>query len=435
MLVGYGGFPKDLFADAGLEAPDGRIMTTTHYLCLAFWIAAVSTDLLAGTWRELADQSPAASDVVSEADTDLAKDPEQLYWRRLDEIRSLQSFPSDAARGRVKKSHKIEGFDPTFHYTIVVPETYDPTQKTDLHIYLHGGVGISSNRISNRKINRLKRLRVEDSISVYPSAWSAAKWWYESQTKNIVRIINAVKDDYNVDENRVFLHGLSDGAGGVYYFASHLPTPFAGFVALVGSPHVLRPKHNVFGTTFAGNLVNKPIFAINTEDDHLFPAKSVEKLFEAVNSSGGDITFYAMPGDHFGMPWLSKRKNEYESFVADNSRNPYPDTLFWQIDEQSEFHRIHWLVVHDSQGGDTESAVVAEKNGNAVYLSSKNVAAVTLLISPDHFDLDENIQVWSNRELVFDARVMPDVRVLEKWFELDRDKSMLFASEILVETL
>ncbi|MEM9314582.1 MAG: hypothetical protein AAGA95_08140, partial [Pseudomonadota bacterium] len=148
-----------------------------------------------------------------------------------------------------------------------------------------------------------------------------------------------------------------------------------------------------------------------------------------------NITFYAMPGDHFGMPWLSKRKNEYGRFIAENTRDPYPDTLFWQVDEQSEFHRIHWLVVHEARGGDTESAVVAEKNGNAVYLSSKNVSAVTLLISSDHFDLDENIQVWSNRKLVFDAQVVPDVRVLEKWFAHDRDRSMLFASEIRLETL
>lgn len=427
-------------------------MTTPQVLCLGIWFAVVSSKLFAATCCEPAHpsspapsspaiSSPALSsldiDVASAAasDTGLAMESGQSYWRRLDEIRSSAAYPTDVPRGTVKKSLNLEGFESTFHYTVVVPDTYDPGQAMDLHIYLHGGVGISSNRISTRKINRLKRLRVENAISVYPSAWSSAKWWYESQTKNIVGIIHAIKENYNVNKNRVFLHGLSDGAAGVYYFASHLPTPFAGFVALVGSPHVLRPKHNVFGTTFAGNLINKPIFAINTEDDHLFPARSVEKLFEAVNSGGGNITFYAMPGDHFGMPWLSKRKNEYGRFIAENTRDPYPDTLFWQVDEQSEFHRIHWLVVHEARGGDTESAVVAEKNGNAVYLSSKNVSAVTLLISSDHFDLDENIQVWSNRKLVFDAQVVPDVRVLEKWFAHDRDRSMLFASEVRLETL
>ncbi len=360
---------------------------------------------------------------------------ETLYWQRLDEIRAEKTYPVDVARGTFRSSHKVDGFEETFHYVVDVPDTYDPAQKMDLHIYLHGGVGMSANRISTRKMNRLKRLRVSGAISVYPSAWSSAKWWYESQTRNVTGIIKIVKESYNVDDNRVFLHGLSDGAGGAYYFASHLPTPFAGFVALIGSPHVLRERHRVFGTTFPGNFINKPIFALNTKDDQFFPADSVVPLFEAVNSSGGDITYFVERGEHYGMPWLAARKKDYESFVAKYTRNPYPDSLYWQIEAGGTFDRIHWLVLHGTLGGETESAVVAKKSGNAVYLNSNNVAAATLLISSDHFDLSKNIQVWSNQVLVFDREISPDVRVLDKWFKVDQDRSMLFAQEIYLDAL
>lgn len=253
--------------------------------------------------------------------------------------------------------------------------------------------------------------------------------------KNIVEIIKIIKESYNVDDNRVFLHGLSDGGGGVYYFASHRPTPFAGFIALIGSPHVLRDKHNVFGKTFPGNFVNKPIFAVNAQEDEFFPAESVERLFEAVNSSGGDITFHVVGGNHFGMPWLIKEKEDYEAFVARYARNPYPDTLYWQIDEGGEFKRIHWLILNGTSGADTESAVVANKSGNVVNLSSRNVSSATLLISSDHFDLSQNVQVWSNEKLVFDQTVIPDIRVLDKWYEMDRDRSMVFAYEICLDGL
>ena len=278
-------------------------------------------------------------------------------------------------------------------------------------------------------------MRIEGAISVYPSAWTSAKWWYESQSKNVAEIIKIIKDSYNVNDNRVFLHGLSDGGGGVYYFASHLPTPFAGFIALIGSPHVLRPKHNVYGTTFPGNFINKPIFAVNAVDDEFFPAASVERLFESLNSNGGDITFHVVDGNHFGMPWLIKEKRDYERFVNKYTRNPYPDNLYWQIDEGGEFPRIHWLILNGTGGGDTQSAVVASKVGNAVHLNSTNISAVKLLISSDHFDLSQNIQVWSNDKLVFDKAVTPDVRVLEKWYERDGDRSMLFAYEICLDAL
>ncbi len=377
------------------------------------------------------DLSSGLCSVEAEEDTN----SEALYWQRLGEIRAERHYPADVARGTFKGSHQVEGFEETFHYVVDVPDTYDPEQKMDLHIYLHGGVGMSANRISTRKMNRLKKLRVGGAISVYPSAWSSAKWWYESQTRNIVEIIKIVKASYNIDENRVFLHGLSDGAGGAYYFASHLPTPFAGFVALIGSPHVLRSRHRVFGTTFPGNFINKPIFALNTKDDQFFPADSVVPLFDAVNSMGGDITYFVERGEHYGMPWLASRKKDYESFVAKYTRDPYPDSLYWQIEEGGEFERIHWLILHGTLGGDTESALVANKSGNAVYLSSNNVAAATLLISSDHFDLSENVQVWSNEVLVFDEKITPDVRVLDKWFKLDQDRSMLFAQEIYLDAL
>jgi enterochelin esterase-like enzyme len=349
------------------------------------------------------------------------------YWERLNEIRAGTRYAADVPTGVLRRVHTLDD-NTKFHYVVDVPETYHPDEALDLHIYLHGGVSSSSNRISIRKIRRLEKLKIKPGIAVYPSAWGSAKWWYEPQTRNIEKIIADLKATYRIDDNRVFLHGLSDGASGAYYFASHLPTTFAGFLAYLGSPHVLRPKHKVFGETYPGNLLNKPILAVNARDDHLFPADSVEALFEAINGNGGDIRFHSVAGDHFGMPWLGKLKPEIEQFVTATTREPYPDTLFWQTDSTSVFNRIHWLVASGTDEGD--SVVVATKRDNAVYLSSRNVAAVTLLISSDHFDLDKPIQVWLNRGLVFDQQVSPDVLVLDKWYARDRDRSMLFASEI-----
>ena len=395
-------------------------MAKPYRRTLGFLFAFFCLDLSSGVCSDIADE-------------DLSS--EKLYWQRLGEIRSERDYPVDVPRGTFKAHHKIEGYDAAFHYMVDVPDEYDPKKKMDLHVYLHGGVKYSSTRISKEKMRRLKKQRVDGAISVYPSASTGAKWWYENQSRNVVEIIKIIKESYNVNENRIFLHGLSDGGGGVYYFASHLPTPFAGFIALIGSPHVLRPKHNVFGKTFPANFVNKPIFAVNAQEDEFFPYRSVERLFESLNKAGGDITFHEVRGDHFGTPWLVKKKKEYESFVAKYTRNPYPDILYWQIDEGGEFNRIHWLILNGTNGGDAESAVAAHKKGNAVHLSSKNVSAVTLLISSDHFDLSKNIQVWLNQVLVIDQKVSPDISVLDKWFKLDQDRSMLFAGEIYLDAL
>ncbi|MFT7561137.1 MAG: hypothetical protein ACI93R_003062 [Flavobacteriales bacterium] len=297
-----------------------------------------------------------------------------------------------------------------------------------IHIYLHGGVRFSSKKVSSGTIKRLKKLRIDDTISVYPSAWGSSKWWYESQAKNITKIIETLKEDYNIDENKIFIHGVSDGASGAYYFASHMPTPFAGFVALIGSPGQLSGK-KTFGTTFVANFTNTPILSVNTRKDPIFSASSVTSFFKQVNSIGGDITFHLMAGKH-DMNWFGKKQKEIRDFATLKVRNPYPDLLRWQVDSGGEFPRVHWLVVNNPLDIKQPSITEVKKQNNVVRLSSLNVSSVTLLISPDHFNLEENIQVWANQSIIFDQKVVPDINVLNKWFNSDKDRSMLFAAEI-----
>jgi dienelactone hydrolase len=354
------------------------------------------------------------------------------YWQRVAEIRSDNAYSNSVERGSFKRDHTIVGHEESFHFSVHVPESYSPKDPMPLHIYLHGGVGFSGKKISVNAKNNLKRLRIDNTISVYPSAWKSAKWWHEVQPKNILKIIKELKSEYNIDDNRVFIHGVSDGASGTYYYASHIPTPFAGFVALIGSPRVLSDKNNTYGTTFIPNFINKPIFALNTKKDHLFPSSSVKSFFERVNTLGGDVRFHSVSGKH-DMNWLNKKKKDIQAFVSDQRRNPYPDKLRWQIDAGQEFPRIHWLVLNTPIDADKPSIAEVNKQGNIVYLSSINISTVSLLISPDHFDLNREIQIWANKTLVFNQRISPDVNTLNKWYEIDKDKSMLFSNEIHIE--
>jgi hypothetical protein len=68
--------------------------------------------------------------------------------------------------------------------------------------------------------------------------------------------------------------------------------------------------------------------------------------------------------------------------------------------------------------------------GNAVEATTRGVAAFTLLISPDAFDLTQPIKVTSNGRVVFDAKVQPSAATLMKWAARDNDRTMLYAAEI-----
>lgn len=71
--------------------------------------------------------------------------------------------------------------------------------------------------------------------------------------------------------------------------------------------------------------------------------------------------------------------------------------------------------------------------GNTVTMTTRGVAAVRLLLSPDQFDFSKPVKVVANGRTVFDGRVQKDLRTLLKWAAADNDRTMLFAAELRLD--
>ena len=54
---------------------------------------------------------------------------------------------------------------------------------------------------------------------LHPRSWAQSQWWNLNQVENIARLVARVKREYNVDESRTYITGISDGGTGVYFFA------------------------------------------------------------------------------------------------------------------------------------------------------------------------------------------------------------------------
>ena len=70
------------------------------------------------------------------------------------------------------------------------------------------------------------------------------------------------------------------------------------------------------------------------------------------------------------------------------------------------------------------------RTGNTVKARTRGVAAFTLLLSPDQFDLDSAVTVVVNGRTIFGGIVRRDIRTLLKWAARDNDRTMLFAAEL-----
>ncbi|MEQ1909466.1 MAG: PDZ domain-containing protein [Vicinamibacterales bacterium] len=70
------------------------------------------------------------------------------------------------------------------------------------------------------------------------------------------------------------------------------------------------------------------------------------------------------------------------------------------------------------------------RRGNTVTATTRRVAAFTLLLSPDQFDLSKPVTVIADGKTVFDGMVKADVGTLLEWSARDNDRTMLFAAKL-----
>jgi hypothetical protein len=278
--------------------------------------------------------------------------------RRIDAIvKSGVSFEDALARirrGRDYSSSVPRGVQPRRHqtsngqvhpYTLVIPENYDPTRAYPVRVQLHGGVSRRDPPDAGRTgMDRLPG--AVEEIKIFPAAWSQSLWWFSSQVDNLSRILDRAKRTYNIDENQVYLTGISDGGTGVYYMAFRDTTPWASFLPLIGSMTVLaNPSVGADGDIYPGNAAGKPFFVVNAGRDRLYPAHTVQPYVEHLRRLGADVVFRVEAESDHNTNWWPEARSAYEAFVGDHPREPLPDRLSWETERTDRYNRAHWLVI------------------------------------------------------------------------------------------
>ncbi|MCU1386340.1 MAG: hypothetical protein JWL71_5037 [Acidobacteria bacterium] len=350
-----------------------------------------------------------------------------------------------------------------FFYELVIPEHYDPAQKYQVRVQLHGGVMMRNASAPRGRGGRGGGpLEGAEQIYVLPAAWRDAPWWSRAQLENLDAILDTVKRTYNVDENRVVLSGVSDGATGLYYVAMRDTTPFASFLPLNGFVMVLaNDQLAIDSDLFPTNLLNKPFFIVNGGRDPLYPIRNVQPFVDHLRDSGVVVEYHPVPEAAHNTAWWPEMKDPFESFVRTHPRDPLPATLTWETTDRDVPGRAHWLVIDRVRppiAGDTlmkpdlnefsgagpnygkelfprrrpAGRVDLTRRGNRVEMRTRGVAELTLLLSPDAFDFSRPIVVTANGRLVHDQRVEVSVATLAKWAARDNDRSMLFGAELHV---
>lgn len=230
-------------------------------------------------------------------------------------------------------------------WVLFVPEDYDPGEPSPLLVVLHGGVSTTElieDPLEYARQNEFLGLAAERAwLAVFPLGQAGATWWDEVGMANIRSIVRTVKSDYNVDDDRVWMAGFSDGASAGFAYAMVAPNDYGAFVALNG--HIGVGSLDGGLPTYAPNIMNTPVYATTTFDDGLYPSGRMRPTIAMAREAGADIFYRELPGRHDftdvagDLPGIGR-------FLERHARDLFAPTVVWEA-ETPEFGACKWLAI------------------------------------------------------------------------------------------
>ena len=291
-------------------------------------------------------------------------------------------------------------------YSAWVPRAYDPKTKWPLVIQLHGLGG-------NYRMGGVRR-ELEDCIVVNPDGRGATdyKLWGEL---DIIRVLEDAEKRYSIDENRVYLYGVSMGGSGSWQLGVHFPGRFAALGPVCGNadhrvweklwnwgetrPTPMSPKKRWVEATesaafFAENLLHLPAYAIHGDKDNVVPCDHSRSMVAEMRNAGCTVTFDEVEGAGHGVP--GDRFPPMIEWMKQQRRNPWPKRVVFKT-AWRRHPGAYWVRIHRFERAFAFARVEAEQTGKrSVKVATDNVEAFSLHLVPPLFEKDQPVRVEVN---------------------------------------
>ena len=198
----------------------------------------------------------------------------------------------------------------TYPFWINVPEK-ESTEKQPVLIFLHG------KSLSGTDLNRVRRygvLRAMDKGRKIPAIVVAPQLAKGSwNPDNVLEVLEYVKKNYNVDESRIYVCGMSLGGYGTLHFAGKYADKITAAVAICGGGNV----------SDGCKLGTIPLWIQHGDKDYIVPVSESEKVVNAIRKCNekAKLIFTIIKGGNHGSVenifhkdamynWLFEQKRE-----------------------------------------------------------------------------------------------------------------------------
>ena len=203
----------------------------------------------------------------------------------------------------------------TIPYALFVPSTYNPDNAAPLLVSLHG-LGRSYDWLMGYH-GLLDQAELHGYIVVTPLGY-VRRGWYGSRAvedeedasrseQDVLNVMQLVRDEFAIDDNRIYLWGHSMGGAGTYHIAAKHPDLFAGLGVAAPAPEQDAPIEDTLQ-----KIKHLPILVLQGDEDGLvvLTRRWVEKMQEL----GMQHVYVEIPGGDHSLV-ISQNEEHMQKFT------------------------------------------------------------------------------------------------------------------------
>jgi predicted esterase len=270
-------------------------------------------------------------------------------------------------------------------YGLYLPQDYNPARKYPLVISLHGAG--SNHRLNLRRVFGKGNLpgesdpeatryfpRLKDVDYIVASPLARGTMGYQNiPEQDVYDVLADVKRRFAVDENRVYLTGLSMGGGGALWIAMTHPDLWAAVAPVCPA----SPPGTI---DLAPNALNLPMHFFHGSADPTVSPEVSRAWTARLKELGAKVEY---------TEYLNVRHNSWDNAYKDGAifdwfaqfkRNPYPDEVRY-LSSRYKYDRAYWVRIDELTPGTIASIDARFTAANRIAITTGRLSAFTLLLA------------------------------------------------------